>query len=393
MDMCYAIPGKVLDIKDKIVTVDYFGERKRARNEFHDLAPGDYIYAQGGFVIEKVLPDEALGVLESWQEVFSNLREADLRLAERPKNMYEIANSVRQRNTGNACCVHGIVEFSNHCVQDCLYCGIRKSNSSVKRYRMSADEIVSACDYAVNELNFKALVLQSGEDPYYTGEMLCDIIRKVRQVCATLLVVSVGERGVELYKRLYEAGSRGALLRFETANPGLYGKYRPGKILEDRKRLIKSLKELGYLVMTGFLVGLPGQTDEDIINDIDLTGKLGGEIFSFGPFLPHPGTPLNGAARPKLERALEAIARARISYPDSKILVTSALETLDKDGARRGLLAGANSLMINVTPDRYQRLYEIYPGRAGTGIMVSKRIESAVALLKSLGRAPSDLGL
>ncbi len=392
--MCYAIPGKVLDVNDKFVTVDYFGERKRARNEFHDLVPGDYIYAQGGFVIEKVPPGEAIGILESWQEVFSKLREVDLRLTVRgAKNMYEIANSVRQRNTGNACCVHGIVEFSNYCVQDCLYCGIRKSNGSVKRYRMSADEIVSACDYAVNKLKFKALVLQSGEDPYYTGEILCDIIRKIRQRCATLLVVSVGERDVELYKRLYETGSRGALLRFETANPGLYGKYRPGKMLEDRINLIKNLKELGYLVMTGFLVGLPGQTEEDVINDIDLTGKLSGEIFSFGPFLPHPGTPLNGAARPKLEDALKTIARARISHPESKILVTAALETLDKDGARSGLLAGANSLMINVTPDRYQRLYEIYPGRAGTGISVEKRIESAVALLRSLGRAPADLGL
>lgn len=393
--MCYAIPGKVVGIKGKVITVEYFDERKKARNDFYaDLSPGEYIYAQGGFVIGRVEKEEALNILNGWKELFLKLREVDLRLTREPKDMYQIANAARQRSLGNSCCIHGIIEFSNYCRSNCLYCGIRKDNAALQRYRMSADEIVEACEYAVKELKFKALVLQSGEDSWYDQDKLSGIIERIMRLSPALIILSIGERELKLYRRLYAIGARGALLRFETSNPSLYKQFRPERRLNDRIKLIKQLKKIGYLVFTGFLLGLPRQSEQDIINDIELTNSLEPEMFSFGPLIPHPDTPFKDVAQAPLELALKTIARARIMHPDARILVTSALETLDKEkGAREGLLSGANSLMINLTPRKYQGLYQIYPERAGAKADIKKRIDTAVKLLTSIGRAPTDLGM
>lgn len=392
--MCYAIPGKITNIDDKIVTLDYFGEEKKARNEFYQLSLGEYVYAQGGFIVSKIKEKEALESLEAWKELFSKLKEIDRRLAFDPKDLYQTANAVRQKHLGNACCVHGIIEFSNYCINDCLYCGIQNSNKKLKRYRMSIDEIVAASDNAVNNLGFKALVLQSGEDSWYTDEKLADIVSKVRQKCECLLILSIGERDINTYKKLYNLGIRAVLLRFETADEKLYEKYRPHHKLKDRLNLLRQLRDMGYLVMTGFLVGLPGQKEEDILKEIELTGSLGAEMFSFGPFIAHPDTPLGKNQSATIEFALNTIARTRIMYPEAKILATTALETLDKEnGIKRALLAGANSLMINVTPDKHQALYDIYPDRAGVGVDVKKKIDDTIFLLRSIGRAPTDMGL
>jgi len=207
------------------------------------------------------------------------------------------------------------------------------------------------------------------------------------------LILSIGERDLETYEQLYQEGARGALLRFETSNPSLYSKLRPGHVLEDRLRLIKKLAEIGYLVMTGFLIGLPGQSQEDLARDIELSGSLSPEMFSFGPYIPHPKTPLANERPPSLDAVLETVARTRLKFPESKILATTATATLDKDGIKFALLAGANSLMINVTPQKYQPLYELYPNRQGLGISLPEQVSQTVKLLQSLGRAPTDLGL
>ncbi|MDO8747525.1 MAG: [FeFe] hydrogenase H-cluster radical SAM maturase HydE [Candidatus Omnitrophota bacterium] len=393
--MCYAIPGKVVEINDKIVTVDYFDERKKARNDFYqDLAPGEYVYAQGGFVVQRIAEAEALNILQTWQELFVKLKEVDLRLTREPKNLHQIANATRQRYLGNSCCIHGIIEFSNYCRQNCLYCGIRKDNANLTRYRMSQEEIIQACGYAINELKFKALVLQSGEDLWYDQEKLFNIVGELMRKNPVLLILSIGERDIEVYKKLYQAGARGALLRFETSNPDLYEKYRPGHTLKERLALIKELQAIGYLIFTGFLSGLPGESEQDVLNDIELTHSLNPEMFSFGPFIPHPETPLKNALSPSLESTLNTIARARIFHPEARILVTTALETLDREeGARKGFLSGANSLMINLTPKKYQDLYQIYPQRAGTEKEAKDKIKEVLDLLTSIGRAPTDLGL
>lgn len=392
--MCYAIPGKVIGIDNNIVTVDYFGELKKARNDFYQLLSGDYVYAQGGFVIQKISEKEALPVLDAWKELFFKLREVDFRLSRPAGNLYERANSLRQKHHGNSCCVHGIIEFSNHCRANCLYCGIRKDNKALTRYRMSPDEIIAAAEEAVNLHKFKALVLQSGEDLWYDEEKLSYIVTNIRQRAACLIVLSIGEREKSLYEKLYRLGARGILLRFETSNEKIYEKTRPGRKINDRIGLIKGLHDIGYLVMTGFLIGLPAQTKEDISNDIKLTKLLGADMFSFGPFIPHPATPLAATPLVLTETVLETIAEARIASPEAQILVNTSFETLDrKNAVRMGLMAGANSLMINVTPEKYKKLYEIYPNRAGIDLTAAERISSVIDLLRSIGRAPTDLGL
>lgn len=391
--MCYAIPGRVVNISGKQVILEYFGETKRAFNEFIELTPGDYIYVQGGFVINKITPQEAQETLRLWEELFFKLKEIDLRLSRTGPDLYKTANALRQKHLGNSCCVHGIIEFSNHCQNNCFYCGIRKDNQKLERYRMSVDEIAEAASYAVNTLGFKALVLQSGEDLFYTDEMLVEIVNKIRERCAVLLFISSGERNFETYQKLYQAGARGVLLRFETSKPKLYRKIKPGYELENRVKLIEQLYSLGYLIITGSLIGLPGQTEADIMEDIKLIKDLKAEMYSFGPLIPHPDTPFADLPKPDLELVLKTIARARIFDPEAKIVVTTALETLDKEnGARRGLMAGANSLMINVTPKKYRKLYEIYPQRAGSDAEVTEQIKKTIDLLYSLGRAPTDLG-
>lgn len=423
--MCYAIPGKVIGFQGKYVLVDYYGETKKAINEVKGLQIGDYIYAQGGFVISKISEQEAKEILDIWKEMFFSLQKTDLRLSrldlndisvdkaftrildkalegiplQKPellrlletKNQKELsflfrtANYLRQKHLKNSCCVHGIIEFSNYCENDCSYCGIRKSNTKIKRYRMTTEEIMAAVDTAVNEYGFKALVLQAGEDPYYTPDILEKLILDIKAKYQVLLFISIGEVGKENLLRFYKAGARGLLLRFETSNPQIYANCHPNDKLEDRLQELKHAYEIGYLVLTGGLVGLPGQTNEDLLNDILLTKELHADMYSFGPVIP------SGV---RSETVLKVLAISRIVDPvNAKILVTTGFETLDPDARKLGLLAGANSVMLNVTPQKYRELYSIYPDRAHGSESIPEQIETTLALLKDLGRAPTDLGI
>ena len=423
--MCYAIPGKVSEISGKTVTVDYFGEKKKAINEIVDLKVGDYIYAQGGFVIQTVPEKEALETLETWKELFFELRETDLRLSrldleqsniskkfalildkaaegreilndelltllktENPAEMellFKTANFLRQKYLSNSCCVHGIIEFSNYCRMDCVYCGIRKSNSILERYRMSDDEIIAAAAAAVNTHGFKALVLQSGEDPEFPVERLADLIKEIKKRFAVLIFISVGEVGREGLEKLYQAGARGLLMRFETSDHKLYASLHCGDLLQERIQHLKDAFEIGYLIITGGLIGLPDQTMESLLDDILLTKKLNAEMYTFGPVLPEA---------PKTELILKVLALVRIVDPkNAKIVVTTGFETMNKDARRLGLMAGANSVMLNITPLKYRRLYKIYPDRAHEEETTDEQIRQTLDLLYSLGRAPTDLGL
>lgn len=261
---------------------------------------------------------------------------------------------------------------------------------------MSPDEIVEAAVHAVKELGFKALVLQSGEDTSYTTKDLVAIIKKIKQQCGVLLSMSVGQRSQNCYKEMYDAGARGVLLRFETSNQELYKKFHKGPKanFQERIDLLKYLNKLGYIIATGSIIGFPNQTEEDILNDILLTKSLNAEMYSFGPLIPHPQTPLKNTELSDIDTILKVLAVSRFIDPNSKILVTTALETLDKDsGKQRGLLAGANSLMINVTPSRFRKQYTLYPGRPDRDKEITKNIEETLKLLYSLGRAPTDLGI
>jgi len=424
--MCYAIPGRVISVDGRTVTVDYFGESRKAHLVNDSVEPGEYVYAQGGIIVGKVSEKDALEILDTWKEKFFELKNVDAGLAapetesvlspilkkaestgtlsrnemlavlsaegDGLQSLYSTANRIRKDNLDNACCVHGILEFSNYCETNCLYCGIRCGNKALKRYRMDEEQIADAVDHAVEELGFKALVLQSGEDPYYTDDMLVDIVKRIREKHGILVFMSIGERSRECYRKLYEAGAYGALLRFEISNPEIYGRMRPGKKKEDRMQLIRDLNELGFVLATGFLIGLPGQTKQDIINDILLTKSLKPDMYSFGPLIPHPGTPLASVEKSKLNDVLKVIALSRLVDPEAKILVTTALETLSPDAGRAALLAGGNSLMINTTPPEFRKFYELYPGKAKEE-SVDDTIKKTVGLLHSLGRAPTDLGI
>lgn len=391
--MCYAIPGQIVEIAERVATVDYYGEQKKAYTDLLEVGVGDYVYAQGGFIIQKVPYTEAQEILADWKEMFFTLQATDKKLTSRPRNLYERANATRQKHQGNSCCVHGILEFSNYCRSNCLYCGIRRDNKELTRYRLEIPQILESVEYAFN-LGFKALVLQSGEDLYYDDDKLETIVKEIRNRYPVLIFVSIGEREVSTYEKLYRAGARGVLIRFETSNPEIYRRVKPDSDLEARLKLIKDLKAMGYLIVTGFLVGLPGEKSKDILQNIKLTASLGAEMFSFGPLIPHPQTPLASTPQSTLRKMLDVIARARIMNPESRILVTTALETLDaENAAREGLLAGANSLMINITPPKYRKLYDIYPQRFGTDLAVQEHINRVIELLKSLGRAPTDLSV
>ncbi|MEM5871260.1 MAG: [FeFe] hydrogenase H-cluster radical SAM maturase HydE [Candidatus Aenigmatarchaeota archaeon] len=425
--MCYAIPGKIVELQGKIAIIDYFGEKRKAINDFIEARIGEYVYAQGGLVVAKVPKKKAEEILNFWKNRFFELKSLDKRMSEvkvkgSPKFLYliekttkseltkkemieiiktnrendlkllfETANNIRQRFHGNSCCVHGIIEFSNYCENNCFYCGIRK-DSKIKRYRMSIKEIVETAKEAVKKYGFKSLVLQSGEDFWYTEEKLLRIVKETSKL-GILLFLSIGERSEKTYEKLYNAGARGVLLRFETSNEKIFKKLRPGKSLKKRISLIKNLRNMGYIIATGFLIGLPGESEKDIVNNILLTKKLKPEMYSFGPMIPAKNTPLENHKQVDKNLVLKTIALSRLIDKKAKILVTTALETLDKNAKKQGLLSGANSLMINVTPLKYRRLYGIYPNRAGSDKEIDENIKETVDLLYSLGRAPTDLGL
>jgi len=472
--MCYAIPGKIIDVIGKSALIDYFGEKKEAYVDVEGVNPGDYVFAQGGVIVERLDEDIALSILSGWNEAFFKLKEIDRRLTEEesgyftkvdenpPLNplpqgegrlegipsippplmgggegegdqrgfssetlqiidkaenglsltkdevlsmlrikgekeldfLYNAANRIRHKVHKNSSCVHGIIEFSNVCKNDCAYCGIRRENQKLERYRMDIDEIVDTIISSVSSLGFRAFVLQSGEDGFYTTDKLAEIIRKIKERCSVLIFISIGERDRDCYQELYNAGARGVLFRFETSNPEIYGNLHTALHYENRLHILRELKDIGYIISTGSLIGLPGQKEEDILDDILFASSLEPEMYSFGPFIPHPDTPLALAPKVDIDMMLKVIAVTRLVRHDGNILVTSALEKLfGIEGTRRALTAGGNSMMVNLTPPKYRRLYSIYPGKGEGNDDTRKRISDTVALLQSLGRAPMDIGM
>ena len=304
------------------------------------------------------------------------------------------ANFLRQKHHKNACCVHGIIEISNKCSRNCHYCGISTHNKELKRYQMNKDEIFEAAAEAVEVHGFKALVLQSGDDAGYRISDLAQAIKKIRSELGALIFISFGEIGIDGLDQLYKAGARGLLLRFETSNPEIYEKLHPGFKLDTRIKHIKKAHQMGYLIATGGLIGLPEQTHQDILNDIYLTKELKAEMYSFGPFLAHPDTPLAKQKPVSEKEVLKTLAVARfVDQENAKILITTAFETLSKDARKNGLLSGANSVMLNATPIQYRNLYSLYPDRAHQKEKIEDQIKDTISLLRQLGRAPTDLGV
>lgn len=275
------------------------------------------------------------------------------------------ANRVREKYVGNEVHLRGLIEFSNICKQDCLYCGLRKDNSEVKRYRLEPETIIDFATKA-KSYGYRTLVLQSGEDPYYTVDLMCYIIKKLKELDIAI-TLSIGEKSYDEYKAYKEAGADRYLLRIETTDKDLYEKLDPKMNYDNRMRCLKDLKSLGYELGTGSLVGLPSQTIESLADDILFFKAMDADMIGVGPFIPNPSTPLQNSEGGSFELALKVMAITRLLMPDINIPATTAMETLNKNGRVIALQSGANVVMPNVTEGEYRKLYELYPGKICTG--------------------------
>lgn len=271
------------------------------------------------------------------------------------------ADRIRKKYVGDAIHLRGLIEFSNICRNNCLYCGIRRGNGKVARYRMKEDELIETARRAA-ALGFKTVVMQSGEDMYYTQEKMCRIIEAIKKfdVAVTL---SVGERSYGDYKAFREAGADRYLMRIETTDKDLYHRLDPGMSWQHRYECLLMIKELGYELGSGIMVGLPGQSLESIAADLMFLRRLGVDMAGIGPFIPHPETPLAGEPGGSLHLALRTMAIMRLLLPDINIPATTAMESLHPDGQMMALQGGANVVMPNVTEGEYRKLYELYPGK------------------------------
>ena len=296
-----------------------------------------------------------------------------------------LADKVRRAYYSNEVYLRGLIEFSNHCKNNCLYCGIRGANQEVDRYRLTKEEILECCKVGY-QLGFRTFVLQGGEDPYFTDDIMEDIVRNIRQAhpdCA--ITLSLGERTKEAFQRFYDAGANRYLLRHETANEDHYKKLHPNDMsLAHRKQNLFDLKAIGYQVGSGFMVGSPYQTLENIVEDLRFLQELQPDMIGIGPYLTHHATPFRDFQNGSYKLTLKMISILRLMFPYALIPSTTALGTIDPKGREEGLRAGGNVIMPNLSPIRVRKSYELYENKICTGeeaaecrVCVEKRIEYA----------------
>ncbi len=278
------------------------------------------------------------------------------------------AVTVRRGIYGNSVFVRGLIEISNYCKNDCLYCGIRRGNKNAERYRLTEEDILECADEGYG-LGFRTFVLQGGEDAYYTDAVLCRVISGIKSRhpdCAVTL--SLGERGCESYRALREAGADRYLLRHETANREHYARLHPPEMsFENRISCLYTLRELGYQVGCGFMVGSPYQTADDLASDLCFIEKFKPEMCGIGPFIPHHDTPLCDFPAGTLELTCFLLSIIRLIHPPVLLPATTALGTIDPRGRERGILAGANVVMPNLSPVSVRKKYELYDNKICTG--------------------------
>ena len=269
---------------------------------------------------------------------------------------------------GNGVFPRGLVEFTNYCKNNCYYCGIQGSNKHANRYRLSKDEILSACENGY-QLGYRSFVLQGGEDPHYSDDVMVPIVSEIRkryQDCA--ITLSLGERSKESYQKLYDAGADRYLLRHEAATPELYQKLHPESLsLENRIQCLWNLKEIGYAVGTGFMVGAPYQTVENLVDDLLFIQKLDPQMVGIGPFVPHHDTKFKDYPSGTVELTTYLTSILRLMNPHLLLPATTALGTIDPRGREKGILAGANVVMPNLSPVAVRKDYSLYDNKICTG--------------------------
>ena len=329
-------------------------------------------------------------------EIIAWLRESD---ESRLADLWQRADQTRQETVGGEVHLRGLVELSNHCVRLCGYCGLRAGNRSITRYRMSQDEVVACARQAV-AFGYGSVVIQSGEDPGIEAPWMAELVRRIKGETPLAVTLSLGEREPEELITWREAGADRYLLRFETSNRGLYERIHPPRLgkRSDRIAMLHQLRQLGYEVGSGVMIGIPGQSYDDLARDIDWFRVLDLDMIGVGPYLEHPDTPLAQAAYRPLSpdgqqvpatelMTYKVIALARLVCPRANIPSTTALATLNlQSGRELGLVRGANVIMPNLTPARYRVHYEIYPNKACLRETADACHSCTEARIRSIGR-------
>ena len=330
--------------------------------------------------VEKFLKDHSLS-LEEYRELLGRWQEADVREVLKVE-----AVKLRKKYYGDKVFTRGLIEFTNYCKNNCYYCGIRKGNHNAQRYRLTKEEILECCKQGY-ELGFRTFVLQGGEDPYYTDEKMVDIIRSIRESytdCA--ITLSIGEKSYESYRLFREAGADRYLLRHETANEEHYEKLHPRQMsLSNRMKCLYELKELGYQVGAGFMVGSPGQTLDCIAQDLVFLQELKPQMVGIGPFIPHHDTVFADESAGNVDLTLFLLSVIRIMLPKVLLPATTALGTMDPRGREKGLSVGANVVMPNLSPVMNRKKYDLYDNKICTG-------EEAAECRGCLGRRVESVG-
>ena len=303
------------------------------------------------------------------------------------EKLFTAADEVRKKYVGDEVHLRGLIEFSNICKCNCKYCGFRKDNDKLERYKLTPEEVIDFAKKA-SSYGYKTVVMQSGESPQYKTEVFANIIREIKKFDLAI-TLSIGERSFEDYKTFKEAGADRFLIRIETTDEELYKKMHPKMSLENRKKCLKDLKTLGYEVGSGCLVGLPEQTIESLANDILFFKEIDADMIGIGPFIPNPNTPLHDAKGGDFTLALKVMALTRLLLPTINIPATTAMETLNPNGRIIALQSGANVVMPNVTEGDYRRKYEIYPGKICVGDSPSHCRGCISGKIQSIGRTIS----
>ena len=301
--------------------------------------------------------------------------------------LFKISDEVRKLNVGDEVHLRGLIEFSNICKCSCKYCGLRKDNTKLERYRLTPEEIINFAKKA-SEYGYKTVVLQSGEDAYFSKEDLTKILKEIKKYDLAI-TLSIGEKTYEEYKAYKEAGADRYLLRIETTDKELYKQMHPNMSFENRVRCLRDLKKLGYEVGSGCLVGLPNQTIDSLADDILFFKEIDADMIGIGPFIPNPNTPLSEEKGGTFELALKVMALTRLLLPTINIPATTAMETLNPNGRIIALQSGANVVMPNVTEGDYRRKYEIYPGKICISDTPAHCRNCISGKIKSIGRTIS----
>lgn len=332
-------------------------------------------------MINEILSRLQDGYIPTIDEVTHILEEKDF------SRIFEAADRTRKRVHGDTVHIRAIIEFSGYCCRKCLYCGLNAENSHAHRFRMEPQDIISTAIQA-HRAGYLTVVLQSGEDKWYTPKILGEIVRGIRAKTDISITLSCGEMSYDDYKYLKECGADRYLLKHETADPKIYANLHPGSELKCRVECLKNIKKLGFETGSGFMIGLPGQTERTIAKDVLLLKEIGCDMAGIGPFIPHPHTPLKDFAHGGIDMTKRAVALARLLLPKCHLPATTALGVLDKNAKNDIFSCGANVIMRKVTPPSLRKLYEIYPADFGEAKDIYTERKEIEDLIIGLGKIP-----